>query len=546
MSDFRKFILYSAGIFFCYTLVLFVLGYFRIGLLSDDYLNFYDALNSTLYQKATGQLPFSNAFHIRPLYHLSLEKSIVLHDMFGFASDNFIFYRIQNLMLFFFTVFTAGCISLHLTKRISIALAAVVSILLFSNNISNICWVSARADLICSFFYLMSIYLFLLYADYRKRYFFAVSIITFILALLTKELAVTLPATLTLLCYFIYGKEGLKSNKNLLLVSGGILLIYFVFKFLVLGSSITGITTIYQDTPLSNAPGVFARGFLSLTIPIDYLTLNYLLRNDNKIILLYLFTLYGAGIYLIWVMVKADLSKYIGQLIALFFLLITPYAIVGYIRPQMILLPFIIITIHLLYLYSRQREVSPKLNRKILKVFFLAAVIFWSYWSAAAVQDWLTSYEKSKINVDNLIKVSKEPGKRMILIGNPGRYKQTFMFDKMTGAYNFWKTGKFTIKDTINDIVQTAALEEGSIGAKLELKILAPNEFEIRAIAPKHFFYIEGLDNESIRGGFLNNDISVEFTEFNNINKPIRLKLKILSGDVECYLAENLDFRKIY
>ncbi len=131
MSDFRKFTLYSAGIFFVYAMILLILGYFRIGLLSDDYLTFFDALHSTLYQKLTGQLPFSNVFHMRPVYYLSIEKSVALNNLFGFVTTDFILYRIQNLLLFCFIAFIAGCICLHLTKRISISLAAVLSIILF-------------------------------------------------------------------------------------------------------------------------------------------------------------------------------------------------------------------------------------------------------------------------------------------------------------------------------------------------------------------------------------------------------------------------------
>lgn len=523
-----------------------MLGFFNIGLLSDDYLNFYDALNSTFYQKFTGELPFTNAYHIRPVYYLSLEKSVFLHDFFGFEASDFFFYRLQNLLLFFFTAFSAGCITLRLTGRVSISIATIAAILLFSNNVNNICWTAARVDLICSFFYLMTIYLFILYNDFRKRSFFVLSVITLILALLTKEIAVTLPVTILLLCYFIYGKAGLGKNRTFLILSFGILVIYFVFKFFVLGSSISGITTLYQNNPLSNAPGVFARGMLSLSIPIDYLTLNYLVRNDNKIILLYLLILYGAGFYFIWVMVRSDVSKYIGQLLALFFLLIAPYAVVGYIRPQMILLPFMIITIHLLYLYSKQREVSVRLNRNVLRWLFAAAILFWAYWSAESITDWKTSYEKSLVNVENLLKVNREPAKRMMLIGNPGRFKHTFMFDKMTGAYNFWKNNNFIIKDTIIDLIQTAAIEKNSIGAKLDLKQLQTNEFEVHTSAPKHFFYIEGLDNERIKGGFSNKDLSIEFTEYNNIDKPIRFKLKIFSNDIECYIADELDFKKIY
>lgn len=542
----KKLLLYSLGIFAVYTFALYVLGFFQIGLLSDDYLNFYDATHSTLSQKFTGSLPFTNVFHIRPVYYLSLEKSVMINQWLGAGYDNFLWYRIQNLSLLLIISLIAGYIVMHTSKRLSLSLIAIASVLLFSNNINNICWTAGRVDLICVLFYLGSIYFILQYSDNKTPLTFALSILTFLLALLTKELAITLPAVAAMLIYFTKEKTGLLNTKNILITLFSILAVYFIYRFLVLGNSMTDIATLYQESPLANAPGVFARGLISLTIPMDFLALNYALRNDNKIIIIYLIALYGAVIYLVWVMVKINVYKYAGQLFALMFLLLLPYAIVGYIRPQMSLLPFIILTIHLLWVYSHQRKFNTYLNKKILRIFYVVVFIFWGYWSGVSVQDWLTSYEKAKINVDSLIKINPEPNKQTILIGNPGRFKQTLMFDKMTGAYNFWKEKQFAINDTINDIIQTAAIMEESIGAKLECTTIAPGEFEIKTNAPRHFFYIEGFNTERTRMGFQNKDISVIFSEFNNVDKPIRMKLKILSPNVNCYLAEDLGFVKIY
>ncbi len=542
----KRLLYYSLAIFAVYTILLYILGYFSIGLLSDDYLNFYDATHSSFYQKITGELPFTNVFHLRPVYYLSLEKSVQLHDWFGFAYDNFVWYRVQNLVMLLLIAMVSGYIVMHTTRRMSLSLIAVASVILFSNNVNNICWTAARVDLICVLFYLGTIYFTIQYSDKKNPLTFTFAVICFLLSILTKELAITLPAALFLILYFTKGKESLKNTKGILITLFAILGIYFIYRFLILGNDVSQIATLYQDNPLSSAPGVFARGLISLTIPMDYMALNYALRNDNKIILLYLFSLYGAVFYLIWVMVKIDVYKYVGQLITLMFLLLLPYAIVGYIRPQMSLLPFIILTIHILWVYSHQRRFNRYLNKKVLRVFYAIVFIFWGYWSAAAVQDWLISYEKSRINVESMLKINPEPNKQTILIGNPGRFKQTFMFDKMTGAYNFWKEKRFVINDTINDIIQTAAITESSIGARFEYKQLQADEFEIKTNAPRHFFYIEGYNFDKTKMGFQNKDISVVFLEFNNVDKPIKMKLKILSQNVNCYLADGLDFVKIY
>ena len=529
-----------------YAALLHFLGFYNIGLLSDDYLNIYDALNSTFYQKLTGALPFTNAFHIRPVYYLSLEKSVNISSWLGFSPDNFLWFRVQNLVLLMFIAFTAGLTVFYLTKRASVSLVSSAAILLYPNNINNICWMAARVDLICCFFYVVSVLLFLLYSDSGKKMFFYISIFTFLIALFTKELAITFPAVIFLIEYFRKGKPGIKQTLPLVISFAVILTSYFIFRILVLGNNMTEIATLYQAFPLSNAPGVFARALIALSIPMDFITLNFQLRNDNKLILLYLLVLYGSGFYLLWSAVRTDIYRIIGQLAAFFFVLITPYAIVGYIRPQMILLPFVIICIFVMYIYSQQRRLSLKLNRKVLKVSFTIAVLFWSLWSGGTVMDWNTSYSMALVNVDKLIAAEHNPQKRMVLIGNPGRYKQTLMFDKMTGSYNFWKNRQYIINDTINDVIQSAAFQESSIGAEFEIKSISSTEFEIKCVAPKQFFYIEGYNSERIRTGFRNKDIAVEFTEFNTVDKPIKLNLVILSSDIECFVAGELGFRKIY
>lgn len=546
MKESRKFIYYSLGIYALYGALLYFLGFYNIGLVSDDYLNIYDALNSTFYQKLTGALPFTNAFHIRPVYYLSLEKSVNISSWLGFAPDNFLWFRIQNLMLLIFVAFTAGLTVFYLTKRSSVSLVSSAAILLYPNNINNVCWMAARVDLICCFFYIVSVLLFLLYSDSGKKLFFYISIFTFLISLFTKELAITFPAVVLLIEYFRKGKPGIRISLPLVITFFTILISYFIFRILVLGNNMTEIATLYQSFPLSNAPGVYARALIALSIPMDFITLNYQLRNDNKLILLYLLVLYGSGFYLLWTAVRTDIYRILGQLSAFFFVLITPYAIVGYIRPQMILLPFVVICIFVMYIYSQQRRLSLKLNKKVLRVSFTIAVLFWCLWSGGTVLDWDTSYQKALVNVNNLISAEREPQKRMVIIGNPGRYKQTLMFDKMTGAYNFWKNKKYIINDTINDVIQSAAFQESSIGAEFEVKEISLTEFEIRCKAPRQFFYIEGYNSERIRTGFRNKDISVEFTEFNNVDKPIRLTLRILSSEIECFVAGGLGFRKIF
>jgi hypothetical protein len=206
----------------------------------------------------------------------------------------------------------------------------------------------------------------------------------------------------------------------------------------------------------------------------------------------------------------------------------------------------VITMIFTLWVYDHHSIFNKSVNKKLLRVFYFITLAFWITWSYTVITDWGKSYSKGLENINNLITAGLEQKKQNIIIGSPGRFKQTFLFDKMTGAYNFWKEKSFTIKDTLNDIIQTGTLDESSIGARLDIKNISQNEFEIKTTGKAQFFYIEGYDFEKIKTGFENKDISVEFTEFNNLDKPIKLKLTILSNNVNCYLASELKFIKIF
>jgi hypothetical protein len=227
-------------------------------------------------------------------------------------------------------------------------------------------------------------------------------------------------------------------------------------------------------------------------------------------------------------------------------ILLLPNIYIGYIRTQMILVPFIILSILLYWAYDHQLKNSIHINKLLLKIFFSVVLIFWSCWCFSNISDWYFAYTTARQNVQELINTNIDEGRRSIIIGNPGRYRQAFLFDKLTGAYNYWKNKDFIFKDTINDIVQTGALDKPSLTAKLNYTELHPGEFEISATGTSQYFYIEGYDNEKIKEGFKNREMSVDFLDFNILNKPTKLKLKINDPSIKCFLAQELKFLRIY
>lgn len=553
----KKFTVFSLGLYAAFILVLLLSGYFSIGLLSDDYLNFYDTVNSSLAQKFTGNLPYSNHLLYRPVIYLSFQVSYFLHDLLGFSYDNFVLYRIQNLFVFLLISFVAGKIILLRTNHLLSALLVSAIIIIFPNNIHNICWTSARVDLLCGLFYLLTILFTFLYLERPAKLFLILSVLTLTLSLLTKETAVTVPVVVFLFALYNYEGSVLKKNKLIFIVHFSLILVYALFRLLFLNNDLTRAATLFQDNPVLNIPGILARAVISFTIPVDFLSLNVGLRNRETVLLLYLLILYTFIIYAFVFIIRSNAYKQLLYLLALGFLILFPYMFIGYLRPQMILIPFVLLLIQIFLYFSRSDKMKSVVNTKFVYLMIAGFILFWTYWSVSVVRDWKFVYEDSMLRLEPLLKmnldnISASTGagdmyKQVIVIGNPSRLKQSFMFNKLTGAYNFWKYKEFTIKETFNDIVQTAALDRASINSKLKYEAIPStrDEFVITVTGGTQFFTMEGFDNVRIKSGFRNKDMTVEFTDFNVLDKPTKLKLKILSPGIPVYILSEMNYIRI-
>lgn len=114
-------------------------------------------------------------------------------------------------------------------------------------NTSAVTYVFSRSDLLAAFFYLSSLLLFIntLKRD-KKQY--TLSILCFILALLSKQSAVTLPAMILLIDYMFLSNFDLKNllkRKSYHLAFWGILLVYLAIRYAYLG----GIGDIEANSP---------------------------------------------------------------------------------------------------------------------------------------------------------------------------------------------------------------------------------------------------------------------------------------------------------
>jgi len=128
----------------------------------------------------------------RPVRFLSYVVDYQLSGLspVGYHISNIIYHTLTSFLLF-----------LVLQRLIGNYLASVAGALIFALhpvNTESVAYLTARKDLLCALFYLLSFYAFIRYSENRSRKFFALIFITFVLALFAKEMAVTFPVVILL------------------------------------------------------------------------------------------------------------------------------------------------------------------------------------------------------------------------------------------------------------------------------------------------------------------------------------------------------------
>jgi hypothetical protein len=157
---------------------------------------------NSIFEFFTSTGGFFSGFY-RPLVRLAffIDYSIYHLNPTGFHVTNLLFHIANTIMVFYFTR--------HLTGE---EIAGWVAAFIFAVqplHTEAVSWISGRSDLIFSFFYLLAFLCFLEYKskEGKIKVYLALSSFFFILSLLSKEAAITLPAILFLTEYFLNHRE---------------------------------------------------------------------------------------------------------------------------------------------------------------------------------------------------------------------------------------------------------------------------------------------------------------------------------------------------
>jgi len=311
-----------------------------------------------------------------------------------------------------------------------------------------------------------------------------------------------------------------------------------LYKIFIIGNNPFELVSVYQNPEITNSLSVVLKALISLTIPYDYLSLQYELFNFNLSLIFYLVTLLTVITILIYTLIKNKNVFSIIFILFLFLMCIAPNLIAGYFRPQLVLIPFVIINIFLFLILSDLNFIN-----KHLKVFVSILLFCWTYQSFILINDWKYAYDVSLKDSKQMCETNFnfEDGNTKLIIGLPSRFKQTHMLDYATGHFTYYCEKKFILKNIVTDIIHTGALDKNSIDAELKLNIISDSEFEIKSTGTTQFL----LKLDLIEKKFRDKDLEIVFSEYNSFNKPTKANVKLLSAKSDLYLLNNHKFTKL-
>lgn len=144
----------------------------------------------------------------------------------GHHFTNLVFHMANTALLFF--VFS------KMTKRIWSSAFVAALFALHPLHVESVAWASERKDVLCTFFWLLTMFAYWHYTQSRSKSYYALSIGLFILGLLSKPMIVTLPFVLLLMDYWPLNRFKTVKIRKLILEKIPFILLSFVLSVITL------------------------------------------------------------------------------------------------------------------------------------------------------------------------------------------------------------------------------------------------------------------------------------------------------------------------
>lgn len=514
-NNFKRYLGLTILLNITFVFYLYFSGFFNIGLLSDSYEDLYNALNH----------PFTDFFsdriyagRFRPLLFIFLNFITYLNTFFQLEYNNFFIFNLVNLLLYLTYGITGSYLVFKIKQNYKWAIISNIVLIIFPNNIINLCWTASFFEILGMVIIFSHLLLILIIKNNKRIGLSILTILLFLSSLFLKEIFIIIPFISICFSIIVFGKIH-KNIKIIFIFEIFLFFAYYLYRLLY----ISGLK--YTDHNINDILRLMTKIFISLFLPGDYLTTYNSLLSFDFAVVAYIVTIVALSIFIL-MSSGINYRKILG-LLTILTISVSPYFYAGYIRPQLIFIPFSIFVISAILIFEK----PVKRNLSILFLFLLLIFQF-TYYSFLVIKGWENAYNISIKRINILINEDID-FRNTIIIGNVSRSEQYYMFDKISFIYNYWKYHSFNLIDSINNHLSISTLNRNPEIAVINvikyndhyhLKINDDNSFinvSEFGETSKNRFNIEKVGEvEVISRNKYNKIIEIEFRPF-DLNKNI-------------------------
>jgi len=512
-------------VYFVFISIWIAFGYFSIGALTDTFSDVYSAISSSLWEKFINAVPFIDIYRYRPFFFIFLKGITLLSLLFGISPQNFVIIKLILIIFYFTTGFLVYKIIFELNGNFYYAFLGFILTILYPNNLNSFFWTAGILELLVVTLFLSAILFKIIFVKTNKLKYYVLSVICFILALFTKEIALIYPFVGLIILIISFPRQTINKNNWQFYIDFLLLLMFLIIRLTIvlLQTNNNSIKHIVDLLPSIKSIGViFLKSCFSLFIPFDYYQTLEGFSSFNLYILFYVLI---ALAMMILTSYRLPQKALISSIIV-FIITIIPLIIAGYTRPQLILLSFCLVIITLL-----------AQNAKFPKLLLLVLIIFWIYEGIKIEWYWKFSHTKFQRTIELLSKIDTEE-KTTIVAGIPSRISQNYVADNIMFPYNLKKYGEFVIRDTIIDIPRVVYLSEESFEKKIFITKKNKDSYLLSCPEKGLFFYIPDSDSEIKKDVFENNFLKITVIKRNDYLKPSQLLLELKRPDLKYFFMQ--------
>lgn len=227
----------------------------------DDHLYVYEnpAIRSIdiVFMKWSLTAVVASLWHPLTLFSLALDYAVWGMNPYGYHLTNIILHALNTILVFVLVIqvlesagLREGAAPSLTRKELYIATATAFLFGIHPLRVESVAWISERKDVLCAFFFLLTILSYIKYTSslhLKKTILYLISFIFFFLALLSKPMAVTLPIILLLLDFYPLKRSGLNNIKWVLLEKIPFFILSALSSLLTLWAHASGGTLLSVD-----------------------------------------------------------------------------------------------------------------------------------------------------------------------------------------------------------------------------------------------------------------------------------------------------------